>query len=215
MAPIGKIIDLCERTGALSYIDDANGFMVYGEPQRPFYEEFKHINRADFIMVSLSKSIGLEGGAISANAEFIDAFEVLSGTSIFTAAIQPPTAGTATIIIKRLHDDPSIMDNYVYRTREFRQILLDSGLPLNEDPSFITSVLIGNEMKAEHVRESLEEEGFCVPIFRYPAVKPNQAIMRLILHKDHSDADIRCFAELLTKLLKDIPEATGRTPYVI
>lgn len=40
VAPIGPILDACEQAGALSYIDDANGFMVYGEPQRPFYEEF-------------------------------------------------------------------------------------------------------------------------------------------------------------------------------
>lgn len=203
IAPIGAILDACEAVGALSYIDDANGFMVYGEPQRPFHEAFKHMRRADFIMVSLSKSVGLEGGAISANAEFIDAFEVLNGTSIFTAAIQPPTACAAATIIERLQNEPDIMDDYVRRSLKFRQTLIDLGLPLNDEPSFITSVLIGNDVRAERVREALEQEGFCVPIFRYPAVKPNQALMRLILHKDHSEADIQRFARCLKALFAE------------
>jgi len=201
VAPIGAILDLCERFQALSYIDDANGFMVYGEPQRNFYEEFQHLNRADFIMISLSKSIGLEGGAISANAEYIDAFEVLSGTSIFTAAIQPPTADAAASIIEQLKQESSIMDDYLKRSLTFRQRLLDSGLQINDTPSYITSVLIGKDSKAEQVREQLDAQGFCVPIFRYPAVKPNQALIRLILHRHHTDVEIERFAQSLDDLL--------------
>lgn len=201
VAPIGAILDLCERFNALSYIDDANGFMVYGEPQRDFYNEFRHLNRADFIMISLSKSVGLEGGAISANAEYINAFEVLSGTSIFTAAIQPPTADVALSIIERLKQDPTIMDGYLRKSHQFRQRLLISGLRLNDTASYITSVLIGNDSKAEQIREQLEKQGFCVPIFRYPAVKPNQALIRLILHRLHTDAERERFAQSLEVLL--------------
>lgn len=201
VAPIGVILDLCERFNALSYIDDANGFMVYGEPQRDFYNEFRHLNRADFIMISLSKSVGLEGGAISANAEYINAFEVLSGTSIFTAAIQPPTADVALSIIERLKQNPAIMDGYLRKSHQFRQRLLKSGLRLNDTASYITSVLIGNDGKAEQVREQLEKQGFCVPIFRYPAVKPNQALIRLILHRLHTDAERERFAHSLAVLL--------------
>lgn len=147
--------------------------------------------------------MGLEGGAISANAEYIDAFEVLSGTSIFTAAIQPPTADAAASIIEQLKQDPSIMDDYLCRSLAFRQRLLDSGLQLNDTPSYITSVLIGKDSKAEQVREQLEKQGFCVPIFRYPAVKPNQALIRLILHRYHTDAEIEGFAQSLEVLLGD------------
>ncbi|HRK87131.1 MAG TPA: pyridoxal phosphate-dependent aminotransferase family protein [Alcaligenes faecalis] len=201
VAPIGAILDVCANQGALSFIDDANGFMVYGTPERPFYEEFQHLPRADFIMVSLSKSVGLEGGAISAKAEYIDAFEVLSGTSIFTAAIQPPTAEVAAALVKRLQEEPGIMNAYLARCQDFRQRLLRAGLELNETPSYITSVLIGSDSKAEQVREELEKEGFCVPIFRYPAVKPNQALIRLILHRQHTDAEIERFAQCLENTL--------------
>ena len=201
IAPIGKLLDICERYDALSYIDDANGFMVYGEPQRNFYDEFKHINRADFVMVSLSKSVGLEGGAISASDEYISAFEALSGTSLFTAAMQPPTADTAAYIIEKLQNNPAIMDDYLNRSLQFRQKLLEAGLQLNKTPSYITSVMIGNDARAEEVRIQLEKDGFCVPIFRYPAVKPNQALIRLIMHKNHTEKDVDTFVKRLKTLL--------------
>jgi len=203
IAPIGTILDLCERYGALSYIDDANCFMVYGEPQRAFYNEVRHVTRADFVMVSLSKAVGLEGGAISANAEYIDAFEILSGTSIFTAAIQPPTADVAASIIQRLHDEPAIMDGYLQKSERFRRRLLEAGLQLNETPSYITSVLLGSDSQAEKVRVMLEKQHYCVPIFRYPAVKLNQALIRLILHKDHADSEIEQFIHSLTNALNN------------
>ena len=87
IAPMGDLIDVCERYGAISYVDDANGFFIYGPSHRPFAQEFAHLQRATFIMVSLSKAIGLEGGAIMGPSDAIRAFELLSGTSIFTAAI--------------------------------------------------------------------------------------------------------------------------------
>lgn len=201
VAPIGEILDVCQRFDALSYIDDANGFMVYGSPQRPFHEQFRHMRRADFIMVSLSKSVGLEGGAISGSAEFIDAFEVLSGTSIFTAAIQPPTADLAAFIIERLRANPWIMDDYLDRSAMFRLKLQASGLRLNDTASYITSVMIGRDDKAEQVRQALEQQGFCVPIFRYPAVKPNQSLIRLILHRLHTEPQIDRFVASLKDLL--------------
>ncbi|QPF73201.1 pyridoxal phosphate-dependent aminotransferase family protein [Roseateles sp. DAIF2] len=206
VAPIGPILDVCERFGALSYIDDANGFMVYGPEHRPFHAEFSQLRRADFIMVSLSKAVGLEGGAISAKADYIDAFEVLSGTSIFTAAIQPPTADAAADIIQRLLDEPRIMDDYLLRCQQLRQRLLKEGLRLNPHPSYITSVMIGNDARAEQARVALESEGFCVPIFRYPAVKPNQALVRLIMHRGHTDQDIERFATCLGGQLRDVPQ---------
>lgn len=200
VAPIGRILDLCERHGALSYIDDANGFMVYGQSHRPFSEEFRHVNRADFIMVSLSKAVGLEGGAISAKAEYINAFEALSGTSIFTAAIQPPTADTAADIIEMMSFRPEIIDNYLNKNLAFRNRLSQSGFQLNETPSYLTSVLIGKDTRAEETRRFLEGRGICAPVFRYPAVKPNQSLLRLILHDLHTPEQIDYFISTMCQL---------------
>lgn len=64
VAPMKELFDLCEQYEAITYVDDANGFLIYGPESRPFSKEFSQLHRADFIMVSFSKSVGMEGGAI-------------------------------------------------------------------------------------------------------------------------------------------------------
>ncbi len=190
VAPMGALIDVCERYQALSFIDDANGFLIYGPENRLFSDEFEAMKRATFIMVSFSKAIGLEGGAIAGPKGYIHSFEVLSGTSLFTAAIQPPTASTIRYIMGKLTSQPEIMDNYLNRALGLRRILEEKGFSLSETPSYITSVLIGEDEKAVNVYHDFLEQGFIVPMFRYPAVKPDCALIRIMLNAHHTEEQV-------------------------
>ncbi|SHF84096.1 aminotransferase class I/II-fold pyridoxal phosphate-dependent enzyme [Streptoalloteichus hindustanus] len=200
VAPVGALIDVCERHGALSYVDDANGFLVYGPPNRPFHEEFQALRRVTFHMVSFSKSVGLEGGGIAGPRDFVYAFEGLAGTSSFTATMQPPTASAATVIMKLIQERPGIVDDFLARSEKFRDHLVELGCVVNETPSYITSVLIGEDDKAEAVRREFAAKGFLVPVFRYPAVRRNRAGMRLMLNVEHSDEHIARFFDVLAAL---------------
>ncbi len=202
VAPVGELIDICERYGALSYVDDANGFMIYGTPNRPFYQEYQALRRATFIMVSFSKAVGIEGGAISGPAEFVKSFEILSGTSLFTATMQPPTAATNLEIIQHLENNPQIMDNYLKRCSKLRETLINLGFHLNDVPSYITSIVIGEDEIAEQVRRDLLEMGYCIPVFRYPAVERGKALIRLMINNKHTESDIDGFVKALKKVRK-------------
>nr|ASV47005.1 8-amino-7-oxononanoate synthase [uncultured bacterium] len=85
-----EMVDVCERYGALTYVDDANGFLVYGPPHRKFHQEYEGMRRATFIMVSMKKAVGLEGGLIAGPKDAIDSFELISGASSFTAGVLAP-----------------------------------------------------------------------------------------------------------------------------
>src|SRR5262249_44242760 len=115
MAPVREILDVCEEFGAISYADDANGFMVYGNGEPRFADEYEALRRVDFLMVSFSKSVGLEGGALMGPAGAIEAFEYMSGTSMFTAAIQPPTAAAIAHVLRGMIADRSVISDYLAR----------------------------------------------------------------------------------------------------
>ncbi|HYO52464.1 aminotransferase class I/II-fold pyridoxal phosphate-dependent enzyme [Archangium sp.] len=197
MAPIGALLDVCEKHGALSYVDDANGFMIYGPPNRPYHAEYQELGRATFRMVSFSKAVGLEGGAISGPRGYVQPFEALSGTSLFTASMQPPTAATAVYILEKLNNQPELMDNYLAKVAQSRERLLEEGFQLYDSESYILSVFVGQDLIAENVRQFLGDEGFAVPVFRYPAVRRNHAVIRLILNDRHSTQDIENFIAAL------------------
>ncbi|HEY0754737.1 MAG TPA: pyridoxal phosphate-dependent aminotransferase family protein [Ktedonobacteraceae bacterium] len=202
IAPIGAILDVCERYSAVSYIDDANGFLIYGPEHRPFAEAFAHLSRATFIMVSFSKAVGLEGGAIAGPCAPIRAFELLSGTSIFTAAMQPPTASTAHLVMQKLYQEPEMMDRYLKQAEGFRQKLQQIGCLLNETPSYIISIFLGEDKKVRPVRQELLERGYLVSVFHYPLTKFNQAFIRIIPHLNHTEPQIDGFIAALAKLKK-------------
>lgn len=205
VAPIGALLDVCEKHGALSYVDDANGFLVYGYPQRPYFEEYQALRRATFLMVSFSKSVGLEGGAISGPRDHVMSLEYLSGTSLFTAAMQPATAATALHLISKLHRSPDLIEGYLGRVERLRQLLRQAGFELYDTASYILSVKVGNDQVAENVRRHLGEAGFTVPVFRYPAVRRNKAVIRLILNNGHSDEEIDRFIAALREARQAYP----------
>ncbi|MFJ2738166.1 aminotransferase class I/II-fold pyridoxal phosphate-dependent enzyme [Streptomyces sp. NPDC087440] len=198
MGPIADILDACDRHGAVSMIDDANGFMVYGPEHRPYAREAAAIReRADFVMVSLSKAIGLEGGVIAGPASAVDAFELLSGTSMFTAAIQPPTAHAATRTIDALADDPRIVDDYLAHASRLRHQMHEAGTPTTPTDSYMLSVPIGSDAAALQMREWFVEDGYLVPVFSYPAVSRNQALLRLFPHAGHTEEQMDGFLRTL------------------
>lgn len=197
VAPVGALLDVCEKHGALSYVDDANGFMIYGPPNRPYHAQYQEMQRATFRMVSFSKAVGLEGGAISGPREYVQPFEFMSGTTIFTAAMQPPTAATAVYLLKKLNSEPERMNGYLAKVARCRERLLEEGFRLYDIESYILSIRVGQDLLAEQVRQFLNTHGFAVPVFRYPAVQRNQAVLRVILNDRHSAQDIENFIATL------------------
>ena len=197
VAPLGDLFDVCEEYGAISYVDNANGFLIYGPEHRPFARDFGQLGRATFVMMSLAKSVGLEGGAIAGPADAIHAFELLSGTSLFTAALQPPTASTASTIIQKLLSNPGLIDGYLEKVRVFRAQLEAIGCQLNRTPTYMISIFLGEDQKVEPVHQEFLTRGYLAPIFHYPGVKFNEAVIRLIPNHHHTEEHLHGFVAAL------------------
>ncbi|MFI6387282.1 aminotransferase class I/II-fold pyridoxal phosphate-dependent enzyme [Nonomuraea sp. NPDC050547] len=201
MGPLPALLDLCEKHNAISFVDDANGFMIYGPAHRPFATEYQHMrDRADFVMMSFSKAVGLEGGAIAGPSAAVQSFELLSGTSMFTAAMQPPTAVTAREIIRRLSHDPEIVDSYLAKVTAFRRRLADIGCETSETSTYIVSVPVNDDDIAVELRQAFLDHGYLVPVFVYPAVKRNKALLRLIISDGHTEDQLDGFLSTLATL---------------
>ncbi|CAI7973572.1 5-aminolevulinate synthase [Frankia sp. Hr75.2] len=200
MAPVGAILDACEEFGAISFVDDANGFMAYGNGGHRFAAEYEALRRATFRMVSFGKAVGLSGGAIAGPADAIDAFRFLSGTSIFTTNIQPPTAQAITHVLERMRRDPSVMERYLDRIDRLRGRLAAIGCSINPTPTFVTSIAVGSNETAVRVRRDFLERGYLVPMFVYPAVRKNEAVIRLLVNDRLSDEQLDGFVDTLAEL---------------
>ncbi|MFE3097486.1 aminotransferase class I/II-fold pyridoxal phosphate-dependent enzyme [Streptomyces sp. NPDC059248] len=201
VAPMHEMVDVCERYGALSYIDDANGFLVYGPEHRNFAQEYAGMLRATFIMVSMKKAVGLEGGLIAGPRDAIQAFELLSGTGSFTAGMSAPAAAGASYITRLLAEkEPEIVDSYLAKVAGFRKKLLDAELPITDTETCFSSVMIGDERKCVEVFGAFLEHGIRVPPYLYPAARRGQAVLRIIVNAAHTDEQIDHLVEVSMKL---------------
>jgi 7-keto-8-aminopelargonate synthetase-like enzyme len=185
----------------VSYVDDANGFLLYGPPHRKFAEEYAGMQRADFIMVSMKKAVGLEGGLIAGPKDAILGFELLSGTGSFTAGMSAPAAAGTDYITKLLaYDEPEIVDGYLAKVADFRKMLLDAELPVTDTETCFSSLVIGDERKCVELFHAYLEEGIRVPPYLYPAARRGQAVLRIIINAEHTDEQLSNFIDVSTKL---------------
>ena len=202
VAPMHELVDVCERYGAVSYVDDANGFLVYGPPHRNFHQEYAGMLRATFLMVSMKKAVGLEGGLIAGPREAIESFELLSGTGSFTAGMSAPAAaGTAYITRLLAYQEPEIVDNYLAKVADFRKKMLDIELPITDTETCFSSVIVGDERKCVELFRAYLEHGIRVPPYLYPAARRGQAVLRIIVNAAHTDEQIDAFLDVSKKLM--------------
>jgi 8-amino-7-oxononanoate synthase len=201
VAPMHEMVDMCEKYGALSYVDDANGFLVYGPPHRKFHQEYEGMLRATFIMVSMKKAVGLEGGLIAGPRDAIESFELLSGTGSFTAGmLAPAAAGTGYITRLVAYQEPEIVDNYLAKVADFRKKMLDIELPITDTETCFTSVVVGDERKCVELYGAYLSHGIRVPPYLYPAARRGGAVLRIIVNAAHTDEQIEHFLEVSQKL---------------
>lgn len=199
IAPIREIVELCEEFGAISFADDANGFMVYGNGGHRFADEYEALRRVTFLMVSFGKGVGLSGGALAGPADALDAFHYMAGTSLFTTNIQPPTAGAIVHVLRRMTQEPSIMERYLDRVDALRARLTSIGCVINPTPTYITSIPIPTRDIALRVRTGFLDRGFLVPMFGYPAVKKDLGVIRLMMNDRLADEHLDAFVDTLAE----------------
>lgn len=202
VAPMHDIVDVCEKYGALSYVDDANGFLIYGPSHRNFHREYQGMMRASFIMLSMKKAVGVEGGAVCGTADSTIALEP-GGTAMFTAGMSAPAAAATTYIVDLLSNrEPQIVDDYLAKVATFRDRLLAEGMPVYKTDTCFTSVEIGDEKLAFEVYHAYLAEGIHLPIYAYPAAKRKKAVLRIIINDAHTDEHFDTFFDA-TRRIRD------------
>lgn len=84
----------------------------------------------------------------------------------------------------------------------FRDRLRAIGCTINETPSYVTSIAVGSDETAAAVRRDFIDRGYLVALFRYPAVRRNRAVIRVLLNDRLSEDHVEGFLATLAELKK-------------
>jgi 5-aminolevulinate synthase len=201
IGPIAEILDVCEKHGALSYIDEVHAVGLYGPRGGGIAEREGLMDRIDVIEGTLGKAFGVMGGYIAASKNLCDFVRSFASGFIFSTALPPAIAAGACASIRHLKQSQVERDRHQERVAQVRRRLEATGIPTLDNPSHIIPVMVGDAHKCKMISDwLLEKHGIYVQPINYPTVPVGTERLRITPSPVHSDADIDRLVTALSEI---------------
>jgi 5-aminolevulinate synthase len=198
MAPIGRICDLAERYGAMTYCDEVHAVGMYGPRGAGVAARDGNMHRIDVIEGTLAKAFGCLGGYISGSANLIDAVRSYAPSFIFTTALPPAVCAAATAAIRHLKASDWERERHRERAARVKLVLSAAGLPVLLNNSHIVPVMVGDADRCKLASDLLlKERGIYIQPINYPTVPKGTERLRITPTPCHDDGLIDSLAEAL------------------
>jgi 5-aminolevulinate synthase len=201
IAPIAEILDVCEKHGAMSYLDEVHGVGLYGPRGGGVAERDGLMDRVTLIEGTLGKAFGVMGGYIAGSAALCDFIRSFASGFIFTTALPPALAAGATASIRHLKHSAVERTDHQARVAQVRRRLDAIGIPTIDNPSHIIPVMVGDAHKCKMISDwLLEHHGIYVQPINYPTVPVGTERLRLTPSPVHSDGDVDKLVSALSEI---------------
>ncbi|HEX8382932.1 MAG TPA: 5-aminolevulinate synthase [Sphingomonas sp.] len=201
IAPIAEILDVCEKHGALTYIDEVHAVGLYGPRGGGVAEREGLMHRIDVIEGTLGKAFGVMGGYITASRNLCDFVRSFASGFIFSTALPPAVAAGAVASIRHLKDSQIERVRHQNRVKIVRQRLDAMGIPHLPNPSHIIPVMVGDPHHAKMISDWLMvNHGIYVQPINYPTVPMGTERLRITPSPVHTDGDIDRLVEALSEI---------------
>jgi len=193
-ADLAGLADLKRRRPFCLVLDEAHGSGVYGVNGGGYANERNLQSAVDVSLITLSKALGLAGGAACASRAFCEALVNLGRAYIFSTAVPPGAAAGVCAALDVLRAEPERQARVRAVATRFR-----AALGLAGDAPIIP-VILGTAEAALASAARLEEAGFLVVAVRPPTVAPGTSRLRITLSAEHTDADVDALARAVIAL---------------
>ncbi|WP_434587833.1 8-amino-7-oxononanoate synthase [Streptomyces sp. A5-4] len=190
-APLAELAEACRAYGAALVVDDAHGLGVLGDGGRGALDAAR-IAGADGVVatLTLSKSLGSQGGAVLGPAKVIDHLVNTARTFIFDTGLAPAAAGAALASVRLLRREPELAARARAVAIALHRGLTDAGLTAVRPDAAVVSVLAPSPEAAVRWAADCRAAGLVVGCFRPPSVPDGISRLRLTARADLTDQQI-------------------------
>ncbi|MEV0095465.1 8-amino-7-oxononanoate synthase [Streptomyces sp. NPDC050738] len=197
-APLTELADACCEFGAALVVDDAHGLGVLGEGGRGALAGAGLAGDADVVAtVTLSKSLGSQGGAVLGPARVIEHLVNAARTFIFDTGLAPAAAGAALAGLRLLRAEPALAGRARTVASALHQGLTAAGLTAREPQAAVVSVQAPSAEAAVRWAADCRSAGLAVGCFRPPSVPDGISRLRLTARADLNDRQVRAAVDTI------------------
>ena len=177
-ADLGAIAALKSKHDFVLLLDEAHGSGVYGENGAGYANERGLGSLADLSIVTLSKAMGLAGGAICGSKLLIDGVLNHGRAYIYSTSIAPSICAAIPAAIDVMRSEPQRQARVRALAHRVRESLNVSSAP-NDSP--IVPIVLGEETRALEASARLRAAGMLVVAVRPPTVPRGSSRLRVTL----------------------------------
>ncbi|GAA2419410.1 8-amino-7-oxononanoate synthase [Actinomadura vinacea] len=209
LAPLAGLHRVVRAHGALLVVDEAHALGVVGERGQGAAHAAGLAGEPDVVLtLTLSKSLGAQGGAVLGAPEVVEALVDTGRSFIFDTGLNPPAVGAALAALDVLDAEPDLPGRARERARRMAAIAAGLGLETTAAPAAaVVPVVLGEPEAAVRGAEICAAHGARVGCFRPPSVPKGRACLRLTARATVGEADLTTLEEALA----GVAGSTGRS----
>jgi 8-amino-7-oxononanoate synthase len=197
-APLAALAEACREHGAGLVVDDAHGLGVLGDGGRGAPHAAGLAGADDVVAtVTLSKSLGSQGGAVLGPTRVIDHLVNAARTFIFDTGLAPAAAGAALAALRLLRREPERAERARAVADELYARLTTAGLEAVRPDAAVVSVRAPSPEDAVRWAAECRAAGLAVGCFRPPSVPDGVSRLRLTARADLTSQQIERAVRLI------------------
>ncbi|MEG8274716.1 8-amino-7-oxononanoate synthase [Streptomyces sp. AHA2] len=197
-APLTELARACREHGAGLVVDDAHGLGVLGEGGRGAPHAAGLAGADDVVTtVTLSKSLGSQGGAVLGPARVVDHLVNAARTFIFDTGLAPAAAGAALSALRLLRREPERAARARAVAGDLHARLTAAGLEAVRPDAAVVSVRAPSAEDAVRWAAECRAAGLAVGCFRPPSVPDGISRLRLTARADLTGEQIERAVRLI------------------
>ena len=185
IAPLGEIVALAERHGAMVMVDEAHATGVRGPDGAGVVAELGLGDRVLVQMGTLGKALGAFGAYVAGTAKLKDLLVNRARSFIFTTSLPPVVLAMAAAAVELVKKEPERQCALRRNTQRLRNGLEQLGYAVAGSTQIIP-VMVGEEQPCMRLAARLLEAGFYVQGIRPPTVPPGTSRLRVTTMATHT-----------------------------
>ncbi|MGW0963292.1 8-amino-7-oxononanoate synthase [Streptomyces gelaticus] len=190
-APLPRLADVCRTEGAALLVDDAHGLGVLGEGGRGALAAAGLAGGGGIVTtLTLSKSLGGQGGAVLGPARVIEHLVNTARTFIFDTGLAPAAVGAALGSLRLLRREPERAGRARAVAAALYERLTAAGLAAVRPDAAVVSVRAPSAEAAVRWAADCRTAGITVGCFRPPSVPDGVSRLRLTARADLTEEEI-------------------------